>query len=115
MSLIIAFFTALIGIPASLGISTNNPECSTSEFTTLMYHHVREYDILSAEARNISVSPEEFEQQMKYLHDNKYKAITSHDILNNTVPCKSVMITFDDGYYDILTQAYPIMKKYKYV
>lgn len=80
-----------------------------------MYHHVREYDILSAEARNISVSPEEFEQQMKYLHDNKYKAITSHDILNNTVPCKSVMITFDDGYYDILTQAYPIMKKYKYV
>lgn len=115
MSLIIAFFTALIGIPASLGISTHNPECSASDFTTLMYHHIREYDDLSAEAYNISVSPKEFEEQMKYLHDNKYKVITSHDIFDNTVPCKSVMITFDDGYYDVLTQAYPIMKKYTYV
>lgn len=52
---------------------------------------------------------------MQFLHDNKYSIITSHDIQSGTVPCKSVMITFDDGYYDVFTGAYPIMKEYNFV
>ena len=116
MSIIIAFFTALLGIPASLGVTFNEPKCRTTEFTTLMYHHIREYTNLeNIAAKNISVSPEEFEQQMQYLNQNKYTVITSQDIVNNTVPCKSVMLTFDDGYYDVFTQAYPIMKRFNYV
>lgn len=115
MSIIITFFTALLGIPASLGIGFNDPECRTTEFTTLMYHHVREYATLSPEAKNISVSPDEFRAQMKFLHENNYRAITSHDIHDGTVPCKSVMITFDDGHYDVFTHAYPIMEEYNFI
>jgi peptidoglycan/xylan/chitin deacetylase (PgdA/CDA1 family) len=115
MAIVIAFFTALLGIPASLGVSLEEPKCRTSEFTTLMYHHVRPYVDLDSTAKNISVSPEEFRTQMKFLHDNKYVSITSRDIHEGTVPCKSVMITFDDGYHDVFTQAYPIMKQYNFV
>lgn len=115
MSIIIAFLTALFGIPASLGVSLNEPECRTTEFTTLMYHHVRPYIELDNAAQNISVSPEEFQTQVQFLHDNKYHSITSRDIYKGTVPCKSVMITFDDGYHDVMQNAYPIMKTYNYV
>ncbi len=116
MSTLIAFFASLLTIPASLGISFDEViACRTTEFTTLMYHHVREYDTLSPEAKNISVSPEEFRAQMKFLHQNKYQAITSQNIYEGTVPCKSVMITFDDGYYDVFSQAYPIMREYNFV
>ncbi len=36
------------------------------------------------------------------------------DMKGNTVPCKSFLITFDDGYYDIYKYAAPILKKYNY-
>ena len=114
MSILIAFFTSLLAIPASLGGSTTESVCRTSDFTTLMYHHVREYSTLDIEAQNISVSPSEFRAQMKFLYENEYNVITSRDIDEDRVPCKSVMITFDDGYYDVFTQAYPIMKEYKF-
>jgi peptidoglycan/xylan/chitin deacetylase (PgdA/CDA1 family) len=79
-----------------------------------MYHHVREYSTLDIAAQNISVSPSEFRAQMKFLYENEYNVITSRDIDEDRVPCKSVMITFDDGYYDVFTQAYPIMKEYNF-
>ncbi len=47
-----------------------------------MYHHVREYSHLNEAAKNISVSPGEFEAQMAYLSENNYKTITSQDINN---------------------------------
>lgn len=113
MSTIIAFFATLFAMNSSLGIPTSEViSCQSSVFTTLMYHHVREYADLDNNARNISVSPKEFEEQMKYLHKNNYKVITSQDIENKIVPCKSVMITFDDGYYDVYNHAYPIMQQY---
>ncbi len=114
MSILIAFFTSLLAIPTSLGGNTTESVCRTSEFTTLMYHHVREYSTLDIAAQNISVSPSEFRAQMKFLYENEYNVITSRDIDEDRVPCKSVMITFDDGYYDVFTQAYPIMKEYNF-
>lgn len=113
MSFLITFLSSFFGL-SSFGLSENTT-CRTHEFTTLMYHHIREYDTLIPEAKNISVSPKEFSAQMKFLSENKYHPITSHDIHEGTVPCKSVMITFDDGYHDVYTQAYPIMKQYGYV
>ncbi len=79
-----------------------------------MYHHIRTYDTLDVTAKDISVSPEEFAEQMKFLHKNNYHVITSSDIHDSTVPCNSVMITFDDGYYDVFTTAYPLMSQYNF-
>jgi peptidoglycan/xylan/chitin deacetylase (PgdA/CDA1 family) len=113
MSFLITFLSSLFGL-SSFGLSADT-KCHTTEFTTLMYHHIRDYSALDSAARDISVSPEEFKSQMKFLHKNGYTVITSRDIHENMVPCKSVMITFDDGHYDVVTQAYPIMKEYDFV
>lgn len=81
-----------------------------------MYHHIRNYQNLTSKAaQDISVSPQEFDAQLNYLHASGYNTITSQDIVDNTVPCKSVMITFDDGYFDVYQNAFPIMRKYNYV
>ena len=44
--------------------------CRTTHFVTLMYHHIRDYSALKEEAKDISVSPEEFHDQMDYLSKN---------------------------------------------
>jgi peptidoglycan/xylan/chitin deacetylase (PgdA/CDA1 family) len=54
---------------------------------------------------------------MKYLKDNGFNAITiseAYDAIYNgkSVPPKPVVITFDDGYEDNYTNAYPILMKY---
>ncbi len=87
--------------------------CYTSSFPTLMYHHIREYSD-DKKTNDISVSPEEFEAQIRFLSQKWYRSITPRDIHQNFVPCRSVMIMFDDGYYDVSTNALPIMNKYRY-
>lgn len=87
--------------------------CYTSKFPTLMYHHIRDYSE-DKKTNDISVSPEEFEAQIRFLSHKWYRSITPRDIHQNSVPCHSVMIMFDDWYYDVLTNALPIMNKYRY-
>ncbi|MBP1763092.1 MAG: icaB [Firmicutes bacterium] len=65
----------------------------------------------------LSVLPENFEQQMAYLHDNGYHTITPDQLMaylkyGNPLPENPVMITFDDGYLDNYANAFPSMKKY---
>jgi peptidoglycan/xylan/chitin deacetylase (PgdA/CDA1 family) len=61
------------------------------------------------------VSQEKFKEQMDYLKNNGYFTLTMKEfndyILNNkSVPEKAVLITFDDGYSNNYTLAYPILK-----
>jgi Predicted xylanase/chitin deacetylase len=58
------------------------------------------------------VSPTSFEEQMKFLKRRGYTAITFEDINRINTIKKPFMITFDDGYEDNFTNAYPILKKY---
>ena len=78
----------------------------------MMYHHVGD------ETENsISITPRNFETQIKYLADAGYRSLhlpEFFEILNNwSIPEKLVLITFDDGYADNFIYAYPILKKYK--
>lgn len=83
----------------------------------LMYHRVQTEE--SAKADNetsISVFTDYFEKQMQYLKDKNYNVVTMQalaDFFDNgtKIPAKSVLITFDDGYEDFYTDAYPILQK----
>lgn len=83
----------------------------------LTYHHLLEQK--DAGSNPAVVTVENFKNQMKYLKDNHYETITLeklHDYINNntTIPKKSVVITFDDGYQSVYQYAYPILKEYHY-
>jgi len=78
----------------------------------LMYHHI---DARAAEWK-LSVSPESFSRQMEFLKAHRYRVIPMMDYVRmlkegESIPKKSVVITFDDGYDNNFTDAYPVLKK----
>jgi peptidoglycan/xylan/chitin deacetylase (PgdA/CDA1 family) len=63
-----------------------------------------------------TITPEKFQEQMKYLKDNGYSTLTLQqftDILEGKqrAPAKSVLLTFDDGYGDNYEHAMPLLQK----
>ena len=63
------------------------------------------------------IKADDFEEQMKYLHDNGYTTLTPDEFYRwharrEEFPVKTVMITFDDGDYSNYYLLYPILKKY---
>lgn len=78
----------------------------------LMYHHVMPY------AKDLNVIPEIFEEQISFLHQNRWKTLKGDEFLylmqnSSEKRNKCVLITFDDGFLDNYIYAYPILKKYK--
>ncbi|NRA82535.1 MAG: polysaccharide deacetylase family protein [Gammaproteobacteria bacterium] len=80
----------------------------------LQYHHVSDTTPAST-----SISVESFRIHMNYLTNNNYNVIKLSDILGqikhgNKLPPKTVAITFDDGYLNVLTNADPILKQHSF-
>ncbi|WP_294392505.1 polysaccharide deacetylase family protein [uncultured Clostridium sp.] len=77
----------------------------------LYYHSVNK----NAE-NEVTISPEMLEKQLDYINDNEYITITinelyDHLINNQPIPEKSIVITFDDGYMNNYTEAFPLLKE----
>ncbi len=84
----------------------------------LMYHYVS-VPPANADAvrRDLSVSPERFESHLKYLQGAGYRVVTLDDLLyaltlGRSLPERAVVLTFDDGYEDNYTFAFPLLQKY---
>lgn len=75
----------------------------------LMYHSINDQPIGVAD---LSVRVKDFEAQMKYLADNGYTVIGFDQLKNGGQYEKPIILTFDDGYEDNYTNAYPVLKKY---
>ena len=63
----------------------------------------------------VTITPEMLEKQLKYINDNKFTTITIRELYdylknNKPIPEKSIVITFDDGYMNNYTEAFPILK-----
>jgi peptidoglycan/xylan/chitin deacetylase (PgdA/CDA1 family) len=80
----------------------------------LQYHHVSDRTPAST-----SISPKQFEVHLQYLKDNNFKVVPLSELIEGIknqqpLPDKSVAITFDDAYTDVLTQAKPILDKFSF-
>jgi len=85
----------------------------------LMYHYV-EYvkDTRDTIRQSLNITPDIFEEQVKTLSEAGYTFMTASELgevidHKSELPEKPVLLTFDDGHWDILTDIIPIFKKFK--
>jgi len=85
---------------------------------SLMYHYVSWLPPgPDALRRDLTVSPADFEEHLKYLKANGYNTITAVDLwwsldTGRPLPPKPVLLTFDDGYVDHHEVVLPLLKRY---
>lgn len=80
----------------------------------LQYHHVSD-----TTPKSTSISVAQFSAHLDYLQENDFTVLPLSTIIDHiknkrVIPDKTVAITFDDAYLNILTNAKPILDKYNY-
>ena len=88
----------------------------SKNITIITYHYVRK--LIDSQFPHIKgLETDLFEEQLKYLIKH-YQIITMEDLIEaienkNTLPKKSALLTFDDGYYDHFKYVFPLLEKHK--
>lgn len=77
----------------------------------LMYHYVNRH------AGPITVSPENFEAHCRGMAENGWRGVGLDEaeaflLRGESLPAKSVLITFDDGFLDNYVYAWPLLRRY---
>jgi peptidoglycan/xylan/chitin deacetylase (PgdA/CDA1 family) len=93
---------------------------ATPRIPVLMYHSITDD---SQDRRHpyyhTTTTVRAFDEQIRFLHDNQYNVIGLGDAVKlldskkRWDAGKYVVITFDDGYEDFYTNAFPILSKYR--
>ncbi|HEY1120695.1 MAG TPA: polysaccharide deacetylase family protein, partial [Haloferula sp.] len=88
---------------------------STYRLPILMYHRVAPEG--AAATSRWRLTPEAFEEQLRYLRDAGFYSVTldqwreaAHS--KKPLPGRAVLLTFDDGYRDFAEHAWPLLKRY---
>lgn len=79
----------------------------------VLYYH----SIMFEEGNEVRMPPDQFEDQMAYMKENNYESITLDQLYEaffqeGVLAAKPFVITFDDGYEDNYTTAFPILEKH---
>lgn len=86
----------------------------TVRLPIIMYHSVTDEGDSPAEH---VISPSMLEQDMQYIKRQGFNAVTVNEVIDYVnggadLPEKPIMLTFDDGYYNNLLNAYPLIEEY---
>ena len=94
------------------------PSRSALRIPILMYHSISESNSGNSNPYYQTVtSPEVFAEHMKFLRENNYRVIGLGDAVKEIGgtaggSAKCVVITFDDGFRDFYTRAFPVLNGY---
>lgn len=84
----------------------------------LMYHSIANDSETVAPYFRTSTSPERFSQHMQWLSELGYVGVSLEEALNKTEPASNghrlAAITFDDGFRDFYTSAWPVIQRHKF-
>lgn len=91
-----------------------NPRNDKIKIPVICYHSINKDP---SGKSPIIISTEKFRQHLKTIKDNGYTTLTmtqfnDYILGDKPVPEKSVLLTFDDGYMDNYTNAFPILKEF---
>ena len=87
----------------------------------LMYHYISQLPPNADDIRRgLTVTPEIFKSHMQYLHDQGYTTVSLYDLNDaltkgTPLPPKPIILTFDDGYHDAYTNAFPVLKQFGFI
>lgn len=86
-------------------------------FRILLYHSVGRAD--STDHLGLRVSCQNFMKQMEFLNDEGYRVYNLEELLDavkekRPIQPKSLAITFDDGYKDVLLNAFPVLRRFNF-
>jgi peptidoglycan/xylan/chitin deacetylase (PgdA/CDA1 family) len=89
----------------------------TSSVPILMYHSVAECP--PPTTRRLSVSPDSFAEHVAFLVEHGFTGMTFSDLADafeagRPLPKRPVVLTFDDGYADFATEAWPILRRHDF-
>jgi peptidoglycan/xylan/chitin deacetylase (PgdA/CDA1 family) len=86
----------------------------------LMYHYISAPPPgADAVRKDLSVPPDKFAQHLSWLREQGYVAISLYDLAlalqyGAPLPEKPIILTFDDGYRDFYTDAFPLLQAHDY-
>ena len=115
---ILLIFTAVLMIAAVYLIRraplARGSEDNRLKVPIIMYHSISKDE---SRAGEYTVTPQLFEEDIIYLKQQGYEAITVNELImhlryGSALPKKPVIITLDDGHLNSLTKALPIVKKH---
>lgn len=95
----------------NLNILVKLGNVNNQKIPVLLYHGVLDK---TWGAATLFVKPSEFAKQMAYLKDNNYTPIFVSEIDYAYAFEKPIIITFDDAYVDVYTNAFPILQTYNF-
>lgn len=87
------------------------------EIPILLYHRVdRQVSTLSHITQRLTVDPQDFAAQMSWLRWHGFHALTQRQLFAGleegaSLPCRPLLVTFDDGYRDVLDNAAPVLRR----
>lgn len=89
-----------------------------TDISILMYHQVGKFAPMQTHRANYC-DVDRFRSQMKWLRLLRIPVLSMTDLLDvlqgrKTLPCRSVVLTFDDGCVNFLEYALPVLKEFNY-
>lgn len=122
---LIALYAPLLAFPKDIPVfkppalravdSVDKPWVDGS-FLTLAYHDVEDE---SPSQAFLSVRTDHLVEQLAWLRENGYQAVSTDQILTarrggKPLPSRAVFLTFDDGYSSFYTRVFPILQAYNW-
>ncbi|MFK8043552.1 polysaccharide deacetylase family protein [Congregibacter sp.] len=112
MTSLAAVLIGLIVVVFSHRIAWWRPTVDYSRPRILMYHMVCEAQA-DAKFNKLRVCPERFEEQLRWLREQGWHFALMSDLEHpESLPVKTVILTFDDGYEDNLLNADPLLERF---